>query len=127
MMKRVTIHKHEVALVYRNGVYQRMMAPGHHWLLYLNEKMVRYSTLQAFIPPQDLNVYLQDPKLADALIVVEVKDTEIVLQYENGLAEKSTDRRQVRLLEKRYPVCIRADQYQRSRNRRGDRPECTAP
>ncbi|WP_246008147.1 slipin family protein [Chitinophaga lutea] len=88
MMKRVTIHKHEAALVYRNGVYQRMLEPGRHWLLYLTEKMVRYDTLQPFTPPQDLNVYLHDAKLADALIVVEVKDTEIALQYENGLLKK---------------------------------------
>ena len=38
--------------------------------------------------PVELNILLQDKTLADILHVVEVKDNEIVLQYENGLLKQ---------------------------------------
>jgi hypothetical protein len=38
-----------------------------------------------FTPAYELNILLQDAELAAALHVVEVKDDEIVLQYQNGL------------------------------------------
>ena len=41
-----------------------------------------------FIAPVELNILLQDEELADILHVVEVKDNEIVLQYENGLLKQ---------------------------------------
>ncbi|WP_343700667.1 slipin family protein [Chitinophaga sp.] len=86
-MKRITINKHQVGLVYKRGDYLRLLKAGKHWLNF-TEDLVIYNTLQPFNPPQDLNLYLQDAALASELIVVEVKDTEIVLQYENGLLQK---------------------------------------
>ena len=38
--------------------------------------------------PIELNILLKDEQLADALHIVEVKDNEIVLQYENGLLKQ---------------------------------------
>lgn len=86
-MKRVTITAHQVGLVFKREVYQRMLTEGKHWLGY-GEKISYHDKFQAFNPAQELNVYLQDTALAEALHVVEVKDNEIVLQYENGLLKK---------------------------------------
>ena len=52
----------------------------------------------------ELNILLQDKRLADILHVVEVKDKEIVLQYENGLLKAGIDRRPVYFLEICYSV-----------------------
>jgi hypothetical protein len=38
--------------------------------------------------PIELNILLKDEQLADALHIVEVKDNEIVLQYEDGLLKQ---------------------------------------
>ena len=47
-----------------------------------------YDITKPFIAPVELNILLQDKALADILHVVEVKDNEIVLQYENGLLKQ---------------------------------------
>lgn len=86
-MKRVNIYAYQVGLVYKNKAYQRMLTEGTHWL-WFSEEVVVYDKREAFWPPFELNIYLQDKTLADALIVTEVKDKEIALQYENGLLKK---------------------------------------
>jgi len=67
-------------------VYQRMLKEGNYWLW--NEDAYIYDVTKPFIPPIELNILLKDEQLADALHVVEVKDNEIVLQYENGLLKQ---------------------------------------
>ena len=47
-----------------------------------------YDITKPFVAPVELNILLQDKALADILHVVEVKDNEIVLQYENGLLKQ---------------------------------------
>ncbi len=47
--------------------------------------VLMYDITEQFIAPIELNILLQDKALADILHVIEVKDNEIVLQYENGL------------------------------------------
>lgn len=86
-MKRVKVYAYQVGLVYKNKAYLRMLTEGAHWLGF-SEEVVLYDKREAFWPPFELNIYLQDKTLADALQVVEVKDKEIALQYENGLLKK---------------------------------------
>lgn len=82
-MKRVNINAYQVGLIFKNGVYQRMLQEGNYWLW--NESVMVFDLTKAFIAPIELNILLQDVALANALHVVEVTDNEIVLQYENGL------------------------------------------
>ena len=82
-MKRVVINKYQVALVFKNGVYQRMITEGAYWLW--NEIAYAYDLTKTFNAPIELNILLQDEALQNALHVVEVSDNEIALQYENGL------------------------------------------
>lgn len=82
-MKRVNINAYQVGLVFKNGVYQRMLKEGKYWLW--NEQVIVYNLNQPFNPFIELNMLLKDTELAEALHVVEVGDNEIALQYENGL------------------------------------------
>ena len=86
-MKRVRINAYQVGLVFRKGAYKRMLTEGGHWLNPF-EDIVLYDQSKPFIPPVELNILLQDDRLAGALYVIDVKDHEIVLQYENRLLKQ---------------------------------------
>ncbi|MFZ1527310.1 MAG: slipin family protein [Ferruginibacter sp.] len=86
-MKRVKINAYQVALVFKNGVYKKMLKEGTYWLWY-NENLMIYNITQPFYAPVELNILLQDAELAERLIVVNVMDNQIALQYENGLLKQ---------------------------------------
>jgi hypothetical protein len=85
-MKRVKVNAYQIAMVFKGGVYQRMLKEGNYWLW--NEGFYIYDVTKPFVAPIELNILMQDAQLADALHVVEVKDNEMVLQYENGLLKQ---------------------------------------
>lgn len=82
-MKRIRINTGKVGLVYRNGDYKRVITEGAYWIL-PNETLTIHDLTKSFQPSIELNILLKDEQLAAMLIVVEVRDSEIVLQYENG-------------------------------------------
>lgn len=82
-MKRVRINTGKIGLVFRNGNYKKVITEGAYWLL-PNESVHLYDLTRPFYPVIDLNILLKDEQLTDMLSVVEVKDNEIALQYENG-------------------------------------------
>jgi regulator of protease activity HflC (stomatin/prohibitin superfamily) len=84
MMKRVNVNAYEVALLFKRGTYQRMLKEGTYWLWPWKSAMV-YDVTKPFFAPIELNILLQDEAFAELLQVIEVKDTEIVLVYVNGL------------------------------------------
>jgi hypothetical protein len=83
-MKRININAYQVALVFKNGEYKKMLTAGKHWILF-NEQVRIYEKTERFNVPVELNILLQDADLAEQLIVVNVQDNEIALQYQNGL------------------------------------------
>ncbi len=83
-MKKVKLNAWQVALVFKNGAYQRSLTEGTYWL-WGNEQVYVYEMTMSFNAPVELNILLRDAKLADLLELVEVKENELVLQYENGL------------------------------------------
>jgi regulator of protease activity HflC (stomatin/prohibitin superfamily) len=83
-MKKVKLNAYQVGLVFRNGEYQKMLLAGTYWF-WKNEQVYIYDITKQFVAPIELNILLQDKALADILQVVEVKDNEIALQYEQGL------------------------------------------
>src|SRR5688572_3472811 len=85
-MKNVKVNAYQVALVFKRGVYKRMLKEGNYWLW--NEVDYIYDITKPFVAPIELNILLQDADLAEVLHVVEVKDNEIVLQYVNGLMKQ---------------------------------------
>ena len=82
-MKRVRINAGKVGLVFRGGDYQRVITEGIYWI-FPWEQVVQYDRARPFYPSMELNLLLKDEKLKALLTVVEVKDPEIALQYENG-------------------------------------------
>lgn len=85
-MKKVKVNAYQVGLVFKNGEYQRMLMAGTYW--FWNKSIQLYDITKPFMAPVELNILLQDKALADILHVVEVKDNEIVLMYENGLLKQ---------------------------------------
>ena len=83
-MKKVKLNVYQVGLVFKNGEYKRLLTAGTYWF-WKNEQVYVYDITKQFIAPIELNILLQDERLADILQVIEVKDNEIALQYENGL------------------------------------------
>lgn len=47
-----------------------------------------YDITKAFVSTVDLNILLQDTDLADVLHVIDVRDNELILMYENGLLKR---------------------------------------
>ena len=86
-MKKVKIYAYQVALVFKNGVYKKMLNEGTYWL-WFNETVKIYDVTVQFTAPTELNILLQDAVLANALQVIEVSDNEIVLQYRDGLLKQ---------------------------------------
>src|SRR5688572_20757879 len=85
-MKQVKVNAYQVGLVFKLGVYQRMLKEGNYWLW--NEDAYLYDVTKPFFAPIELNILLKDQQLAEALHVVDVKDNEIVLHYENSLLKQ---------------------------------------
>ena len=85
-MKKVKVNAYQVGLVFKNGVYQRMLKEGKYW--FWREDVILYDLAKPFNATVELNILLQDAALAEALHVIDVKDNEIVLQYENGLLKQ---------------------------------------
>lgn len=87
-MKNVRILARQIGLVFKHGGYKRMLSEGNHWT-WPSETVYVYNQGELLQnPPCDLSVLLEYPEIADALDVVEVKDNEIALQYENGLFQR---------------------------------------
>jgi len=86
-MKKVKVNAYQVGLVFKQGVYQRMLTEGSYWF-WFGKTVILYDLTKPFNAPVELNILLQDSSLAGILHVIEVKDNEIVLQYENGLLKQ---------------------------------------
>lgn len=86
-MKKVKIYAYQVALVYKNGEYKKMLQPGTYWF-WGNERVSIYDVTAQFSSTTDINILLQDAELANALHVIDVSDNEIVLQYRDGLLKQ---------------------------------------
>ncbi|WP_207492016.1 slipin family protein [Aridibaculum aurantiacum] len=86
-MKWIRINAYQVGLVFRNGVYEKMLTEGKYWF-WGDERVEIYDRALPFIPTVELNILLQDPALAEQLIVVDVTEQQIVLQYVNGLLKQ---------------------------------------
>jgi hypothetical protein len=85
-MKQIKINAYQIGLVFKAGVYKRMIGEGNYWLW--TEDVMVYDITKQFYAPIELNILLQDAVLAAALHVVDVKDNEIAIMYENGLVKQ---------------------------------------
>ena len=81
-MKRIRINAGKIGLVFKNDDYKKVITEGNYWL-YPFETVVQYDMSRPFYPAIELNLLLRDEALAKHLQIVEVKDNEIALQYED--------------------------------------------
>jgi regulator of protease activity HflC (stomatin/prohibitin superfamily) len=82
-MKRIRINNGKIGLVFRNGNYKSVITEGAYWISPFDEVYI-YDMSKPFHPSIELNILLKDEQLAGMLVIAEVKDNEIALQYENG-------------------------------------------
>jgi hypothetical protein len=82
-MLTVKINAYNKGLVFRNNRYVRMLNEGRHWLSPGDDVKV-YDMLKAFQPSVDMAMLLKNNELADALNIVDVRDHEIALRFEEG-------------------------------------------
>ncbi|CAN5561778.1 slipin family protein [soil metagenome] len=82
-MKRIRINTGKIGLVFRSGNYRKIVTEGVYWLSHFEDVFV-YDMSKPFNPSIELNILMQDWKLAEMVTVVEVSDNEIALQSENG-------------------------------------------
>ncbi|WP_028664862.1 slipin family protein [Runella zeae] len=83
-MKFVNINAYQVGLVFRNETYLKALPEGIHFVGPFQTVKV-YDITKPFAVPCSLDILLTDKVLADLLEVIDVKDQEIVLQYENDV------------------------------------------
>lgn len=83
-MKRVRINAGKVGLIFKKGDYIRVITKGKHWVKFGQHVMV-YDLTRQFFAPIAIEILLQDKTLETMLTLIEVKDNEIVLMYENGI------------------------------------------
>lgn len=86
-MKRMRINVGKVGLLFRKGDFVKVLTEGSYWIG-LNQRVISYDLSQPFYPPVALEILLRDQALEAILDVVEVKDHEIVLVYENENFQK---------------------------------------
>lgn len=81
-MKRIKVEAYKVAIVMKDGKFVKLLGEGTYW--FWNEDVIMYNMTAPFVPPINMNILLQYSAITNALHVVDVKENEIVLQYENG-------------------------------------------
>nr|WP_314494401.1 slipin family protein [uncultured Chryseobacterium sp.] len=84
MIKNVQIKAYQVGLVFRNRNLIEILKEGNYWR-FGNKSVEVYDMTSLFKSNTDLNLLLKNESLKSLLEIVEVKDVEIVLMYENGI------------------------------------------
>lgn len=85
-MKRVVIKNDERGLLFKNGNYINYLQPGTYFFPpFVDNEVVKLDiNLPFHIPGKNLNLFLHDQHLAKDLIIIDVKDHEYVLHFEDG-------------------------------------------
>lgn len=77
----------ERGILFKKGNFKKILKPGEHFLPhYFSYEVYIMNVANEFIVPEkDLNLFLKNEELLRELDVIEVKDGEIVLHYEDGI------------------------------------------
>lgn len=86
ILSTITIQNDQRGLLFKKGSYVRLLGPGSYRVSPLSGQTVTVMNLnEPFIMPgKDIELFIQDEKLTEELIIVDVQDDEYVLHYENG-------------------------------------------
>ncbi|HEY9176727.1 MAG TPA: slipin family protein [Flavipsychrobacter sp.] len=83
-MQTVKVKAYYKGLMYKNGRYVKMLNEGKYWV-WGNTEIVPYDETKIYVAPADINVLMQDTALSAATTLVEVRDNERGIVFENGL------------------------------------------
>ncbi len=83
-MKRVKINAWKKGLVFKNDNLIKLLDEGVYWL-WPSEVVFESGMTKRLDAPVNLNILLKNEAFVNAVNIVEVKNNEIALQYENGL------------------------------------------
>ncbi|WP_419868661.1 slipin family protein [Chryseobacterium sp. CT-SW4] len=84
MLKNIQIKAYQVGLVYKNRNLTEILKEGNYWI-FGNKKVEIHEMKEQFKTSEDLHLLLKNEGLNELLEVIEVKDGEMVLMYENGI------------------------------------------
>jgi hypothetical protein len=84
MIKNVQIEAYQVGLVFKNRNLIKILKEGNHWI-YGNKSKDVYDMKALLKVNDDLILLLKNEELNAMLEIIEVKDGELVLVYENGI------------------------------------------
>ncbi|NIK80553.1 regulator of protease activity HflC (stomatin/prohibitin superfamily) [Paenibacillus castaneae] len=86
MFKKVMIKDDERGLLFKKGSYIKHLQPGvYRHSSFSDDTVILQNVGKRFgVPNKELNLFLQDEKLVHELVVVDVKDYEYVLHFEDG-------------------------------------------
>src|SRR5262245_5291954 len=84
MIKTIRIRKHERGLLFRHGDFERLLAPGRHWLIGRGKAVERLDILGTRFDHKLIDVLIADAKVRDALHIVDVADYERALVWKDG-------------------------------------------
>lgn len=87
-MKRIQINAYQYGLVFKDGVYEKLLTEGVYWLFGANKEVKKYDITKPFLAPVELNILLADEAFANKVDVIDVADNELALEYENGLLKQ---------------------------------------
>lgn len=83
---KLIINQNERVFLFKNGIYQRILSPGKHYIKsFLGETFVRQNLDKAIkIPGVDTEVLLNDPEFAKITLQLNVPDGFIAVRFEDG-------------------------------------------
>ncbi|EDM36480.1 hypothetical protein PBAL39_12267 [Pedobacter sp. BAL39] len=82
-MKNIEINTDHVGLVYKNGTFKKAITAGNYWF-WSGETVEVYDQSKTFIATTELNVLLLDKTFEPLVHVIDVRDKEIALVFQNG-------------------------------------------
>lgn len=83
-MKRVRVNVGKIGVVTSKGDYKRVLTAGSYWIGFY-EELVTYDMSKMYTSGFDLNIMMQDEKFAELVTVLNVKDNEMAIKFENGI------------------------------------------
>lgn len=82
-MKKVTVNTNSAGLVYKRKELKRVLTAGNYWLGF-GEEIEVYDMSKTFIASTELDILLLNKDFQNLITLVEVRDNELVLVYQNG-------------------------------------------
>lgn len=85
MLKYVKIQAYQVALVFKNRNLIEVLKEGNYWIFGRKRLKIFEMKNRLFIASDELNIFLKNQEFASMIDLIEVKDGEMALMFENEI------------------------------------------